>query len=58
MVLSRVRFFVRSLGTRAQVPKMSVGGMKELVAEGYAPKRVPNVEQAANQVRYTIRTDL
>lgn len=37
---------------------MSVGGLKVLVAESYTPKRVPNVEQATNQVRYTIWTDL
>jgi hypothetical protein len=37
---------------------MSVEGLKVLVAEGYTPKRVSNVEQATNQVRYTIWTDL
>lgn len=53
-ILSRVRDFVRSLGIRSQVPEMSVGGSKVLVAEGCTPNRVPNVEQATNQVRYAI----
>lgn len=57
-VLSRVRDFVRSLGIRSHMPEMSVGGSKVLVAEGCAPNRVPNVEEATNQVCYAIWTDL
>lgn len=37
---------------------MSVEGLEVLVAEGYTPKRVSNVEQATSQVRYTVWTDL
>lgn len=40
------------------MPKLSVRGLIVLAAEGDAPKRVPNVQEAANQVRYAIWANL